>query len=97
MAHNGVDIVDYLLYTVYPTAAFFAVGIIAKKIGMRQIYTYAIQAAVCFAFAVAYFALVPQGGAQGIAIILAMFGALLLFIARKQKLQPEEQKSLKDL
>lgn len=94
MTHNGVDIVDYVLYTVYPTAAFFAVGLAARKTGMRQIYTYAIQSAVCFAFSIAYFVLVPLGGAQGIAVILAMFGALLLFMARKQKLQPEEKKNL---
>ncbi|MEM2139849.1 MAG: hypothetical protein QXJ74_00130 [Nitrososphaera sp.] len=91
MSHNGVDIIDFVLYTVYPTAAFFAVGLAAKKTGMKQLYTYIIQAAVCFAFAAAYFALIPLGGAQGIAIILAMFGALLLFMARKQKLKAEPQ------
>jgi hypothetical protein len=51
---------------------------------------YIIQAAICFAFAGAYFVAVPQGGAQGLAIILVMFGALLAFMARKQKVQPEQ-------
>jgi len=91
LSHNGVDIVDFVLYTIYPTAAFFAVGLAAKKTDMKQLYTYIIQAAVCFAFSVAYFALIPLGGAQGIAVILAMFGALLLFMARKQKLKAEPQ------
>lgn len=91
MTHNGVDIVDFVLYTVYPTAAFFAIGLAAKKTGMRQLYTYVTQAAVCFAFSAAYFALVPLGGAQGIALILAMFGALLLIMARKEKLKAEEK------
>lgn len=90
VAHNGVDIVDFVLYTVYPTAAFFAVGFAAKMTGMRQLYTFIIQAAICFAFAGAYFVLIPQGGAQGIAIILVMFGSLLLFMARKQKVKPEQ-------
>ena len=91
MTHNDVDIVDFVLYTIYPTAAFFVIGFIAKKTDMKQLYTYIAQAAVCFAFSIAYFALVPLGGAQGIAVILAMFGGLLLFMARKQKLQAEEQ------
>lgn len=91
MSHNGVDIIDFVLYTIYPTAAFFAVGLAARKTGMKQIYTYTIQATICFAFSVAYFALIPLGGGQGIAIILAMFGALLLFMARKQKLKTEPQ------
>lgn len=91
VAHNGVDIVDFVLYTVYPTAAFFAVGFIAKATGMRQLYTYVIQAAICFVFAGAYFVLVPEGGAQGLAIILVIFGGLLAFMARKQKVESPEQ------
>lgn len=90
MTHNDVDIVDFVLYTIYPTAAFFVIGFIAKKTNMKQLYTYIAQAAVCFAFSIAYF-FVPLGGAQGLAVILAMFGGLLLFMARKQKLQAEEQ------
>jgi phosphatidylserine synthase len=92
LAHNGVDIIDYVLYTIYPAAAFFAIGIAAKKTGMRQLYVYMAQSAACFAFAVAYM-FIPQGGGQGLAVILGMFGALLLFMARKQKLQekPAEQ------
>lgn len=90
MTHNGVDIVDFVLYTVYPTAAFFTIGMIAKKTRMRQLYTYILQAAVCLAFGGAYF-LIPQGGGQGLAIVLLMFGALLLFMARKQKIHPAEQ------
>lgn len=93
MSHNGVDIIDFVLYTIYPTAVFFAIGLTAKKTGMKQLYTYLAQAAACFAFAAAYFIFVPLGGAQGLAIILAMFGALLLFMARKQKIQTEEQQS----
>jgi hypothetical protein len=91
LPHNGVDIVDFVLYTVYPTAAFFAIGLAAKKTGLRQMYVYLIQAFVCFGFSIAYFALIPLGGGQGLAILLAMFGALLLFMARKQKIQPTEE------
>lgn len=91
MTHNGVDIVNFVLYTIYPTAAFFIVGFIAKKTGMRQIYTYLIQAMICFAFSAAYFIMIPLGGADGLAIILALFGGLLLFMARKQKIQQEQQ------
>lgn len=83
---------DFVLYTIYPTAAFFAIGLFARKTGMKQLYVYVMQSAVCFGFSIAYF-FVPLGGAQGLAIILAMFGALLLFMARKQKLQAEHQKA----
>lgn len=91
MTHNGVDILDYVLYTIYPAAAFFAIGFAAKKTGLRQLYVYLSQATVCFGFAIAYM-FIPQGGGQGLAIVLGMFGALLLFMARKQKLQAEQPK-----
>lgn len=86
-----MDIVDFVLYTVYPTAAFFLVGFIAKKTGLRQVFTYLIQAVICFVFAAVYYVTIPLGGADGLAIILALFGGLLLFMARKQKIQQEQQ------
>lgn len=89
MTHNGVDIVDYVLYTMYPTAAFFAIGLFAKKTGLRQLYVYIAQSAVCFGFAIAYM-FIPLGGGQGLAVVLAMFGGLLAYMARKQKLQAEK-------
>jgi hypothetical protein len=34
--------------------------------------------------------LIPRGGAQGLAIILILFGILLFFVARKQKISPND-------
>jgi hypothetical protein len=52
-----------------------------------------LQAITCIAFAIGYLFAVPNGGAQGLAIVLGMFGALLLFVARKQTIQQPEQQS----
>ena len=49
-----------------------------------------LQAVTCFAFAIGYLVLVPNGGAQGLAVVLLMFGGLLLFMARKQGIQQEQ-------
>ncbi|MEW6604371.1 MAG: hypothetical protein AB1351_06735 [Thermoproteota archaeon] len=91
MVHLGIDIDLYILLTIFPAAAFFAAGYIAKKTRMPQVKSYLIQAIICIAFSIAYFVAVPNGGAQGLAIVLGMFGALLLFMARKQKIQQPEQ------
>ena len=90
MVHLGIDIDQFILLTIYPAAAFFALGYIAKKTKMRQLTSYLLQAAICFSFAVAYLVLVPNGGAQGLAVVLVMFGAVLLFMARKQGIQQEQ-------
>lgn len=91
MGHLGIDIDQFILLTIYPGAAFFAVSYIAKKTNMRAVLSYTLQAATCIAFSIAYFVAIPNGGAQGLAIVLGMFGVLLLFMARKQKIQQPEQ------
>jgi predicted Kef-type K+ transport protein len=90
MVHLGVDIDQFILLTIYPAAAFFAIGYIAKKTKMRPVVSYMLQAATCFSFAIGYLVLVPNGGAQGLAVVLLMFGGVLLFMARKQGIQQEQ-------
>ncbi len=94
MVHLGIDIDQFILLTIYPAAAFFAVGFIAKKTKIQAAKLYLLQALTCIAFSIAYFIVVPNGGAQGLAIVLAMFGVLLLFMAKKQKIQQPEQQSV---
>jgi hypothetical protein len=94
LVHLGIDIDQFILLTIYPAAAFFAIGYIAKKTKMAQVKSYLLQGLTCIAFSIAYLVAVPNGGAQGLAIVLGMFGALLLFMARKQKIQQPEQQSV---
>jgi hypothetical protein len=91
MVHLGIDIDQFILLTIYPTAAFFVVGYVAKKTKMHAARSYLLQALTCIVFAIAYVFAVPNGGAQGLAIVLGMFGALLLFMARKQKIEQPQQ------
>jgi hypothetical protein len=91
MPHLGIDIDEYVLLAIYPAAAFFAIGFIAKRMHMHPGTSYLLQAITCIVFAIAYILAVPNGGAQGLAIVLGMFGVLLLFMARKQKIQRPEQ------
>lgn len=87
MVHLGIDIDQFILLTIYPAAAFFAVGYVAKKTKMHAAKSYLLQALTCIVFAITYVFAIPNGGAQGLAIVLGMFGALLLFMAKKQKIE----------
>ena len=91
MVHLGIDIDQFILLTIYPAAVFFAIGYVAKKTQMHTAKSYFLQAVTCIAFAIAYLFAVPNGGAQGLAIVLGMFGVLLLFMARKQKIEQPQQ------
>jgi chromate transport protein ChrA len=91
MVHLGIDIDEFILLTLYPAAAFFVIGYVAKKTKMQAAKSYFLQGITCIAFSIAYVFAVPNGGAQGLAIVLGMFGVLLLFIARKQKIEQPHQ------
>jgi heme/copper-type cytochrome/quinol oxidase subunit 4 len=91
LTHNGIDIDQYILLTLYPTIIIFGLGFAGKKKKLRQSSTYLLQALTCIIFSIAYFLLVPNGAAQGLAIVLALFGILLLFVARKYTIHPESE------
>ena len=91
MVHLGIDIDKFILLTIYPAAAFFVIGYVAKKTKMHAAKSYLLQALTCIVFSITYVFAVPNGGAQGLAIVLGMFGALLLFMAKKQKIEQPPQ------
>jgi asparagine N-glycosylation enzyme membrane subunit Stt3 len=91
MPHNGVDIDTYLLLIIYPSIAFFSMGYITKKKNIQKFITYVLQSIICFSFAIVYYLFIPNGGAQGLEIILGLFGILLLILARKEKINPTKE------
>ena len=91
MPHNGIDIDQFILLTIYPTAAFFVLGFLRKKFRFREVLQYVLQGGTCIVFSIVYFILIPHGGAQGLAIVLFMFGILLLFMARKNIIHQTSQ------
>jgi peptidoglycan/LPS O-acetylase OafA/YrhL len=91
LTHNGIDIDQYLLLTIYPSILFFGVGFIAKKTTMRESLKYALQALICIIFSIVYFVVIPNGGAQGLALVLAILGVILLIMAKKYIVHPLEE------
>ncbi|MGB7705952.1 MAG: hypothetical protein WCC79_00525 [Nitrososphaeraceae archaeon] len=91
MPHNGIDIDTYILLTIYPIISFFAIGFVGRKFNLNEALKYFFQGVSCLLFALFYIVMIPRGGAQGLAIVLILFGILLLFMARKHKLSPKDQ------
>ena len=88
MTHNGIDIDQFILLTIYPTVTFFIVGLIARKFGFGEPLKYASQAASCIIFAIAYIVAVPNGGAHGLAAVLILFSGILFLMARRYIMHP---------
>jgi hypothetical protein len=91
LPHNGVDIDQYILLTIYPIVAFFVIALLGKKFKLDEVFKYFFQGLSCILFAIFYIILIPRGGAQGLALVLILFGVLLFFMARKQKISPKDQ------
>jgi hypothetical protein len=70
---------------------FFAIGLLGKKFKLDEALRYFFQGIACLLFAIFYIFMIPRGGAQGLAIVLILFGILLLFMARKRKVSPKDQ------
>ena len=90
MTHNGIDIDQFILLTIYPTVTFFIIGLIARKLGFGEPLKYAAQAASCIIFAIAYIVAVPNGGAHGLAAVLILFSGILFLMARKHIMHPKD-------
>jgi hypothetical protein len=90
LTHNGIDIDQFILLAVYPTITFFIIGIISKRLSLGDPLKYAIQASNSIIFAVVYFIAIPNGGAQGLAIVLILFGGVLVLMARKSLVHTKE-------
>lgn len=91
MPHNGIDIDTYILLTIYPIISFFAIGFVGRKFNLDEALKYFFQGVSCLLFALFYIVMIPRGGAQGLALVLMLFGILLLFMARKHKISPKDQ------
>jgi hypothetical protein len=91
LPHNGIDIDTYILLTIYPIISFFAIGFVGRKFNLNEALKYFFQGVSCLLFALFYIVMIPRGGAQGLAIVLILFGILLLFMARKHKVSPKDQ------
>jgi L-lactate permease len=96
MSHNGIDIDQYILLIIYPSIAFFLMGFITKKKNVKKAITYTIQSIICFSFSIAYYLFIPHGGAQGLSLILGLFGVLLLVLARKEMVNPTAEEGGKE-
>ena len=93
MTHNGIDIDEFILLAIYPTVVIFGIGYVARKINMGESLKYVIQAAASITFSIIYLITIPNGGAQGLALVLMLFGLVLFFMARKYKINPDADRS----
>ncbi|MDA7941063.1 MAG: hypothetical protein MPJ06_00815 [Nitrosopumilus sp.] len=91
MSHTGVDVIDFLLYTMYPVAAIFLVEIASRPLRAPKWAKLWTQAAVSFGFAIHYmFILQAPQNFPLTALVMAALGAALLYQGRRARIAPEK-------
>lgn len=91
MSHTGVDVIDFLYYTVYPVVGIFAVEAICRVIKAPKWTKLWSQAVVSIGFGVYYWFILPAPQNFPLtAIVLFALAAALIYQGRRAKISPEK-------
>lgn len=86
MSHLGIDVIDYLLLTIYPVVGLFVVEIICRALKITSWIKLVIQGMLCIGFTIAYVTLIVAHWLT--AIVLLALAIALLYQARLAKMKP---------
>ncbi|CAE6489162.1 hypothetical protein [Candidatus Nitrosotenuis uzonensis] len=86
MSHIDVDVVDFLLLTIYPVAALFIIEIISRAAKITNWIKLLTQGIVSIGFAIAYVTLITAHWLT--ALVLLALAIALFYQARLAKIKP---------
>lgn len=86
MSHLDVDVIDFLLLTIYPVMALFVVEMISRAIKLVGWVKLATQGIISVGFAIAYVTLITAHWLTS--IVLLALAIALLYQAKIAKLKP---------
>ncbi|WP_042684007.1 hypothetical protein [Candidatus Nitrosotenuis chungbukensis] len=86
MSHLNIDVVDFLLLTIYPVAGLFLVEMASRAIKLKNWIKLTSQAILSIGFAIAYLTLITAHWLT--ALVLFALAAALFYQARLSKLKP---------
>ncbi len=86
MSHLNVDVIDFLLLTIYPVAGLFIVEMVGRAIKLNNWIKLTTQAILSIGFAIAYLTLITAHWLT--ALVLFALAVALFYQARLAKLKP---------
>ena len=91
MSHTGVDVIDFLFYTIYPVIGIFAVEAICRLIKAPKWIKLWIQAAVSVGFGVYYWFILPAPKNFPLtAMVMFALAIALVYQGRRAKISPDK-------
>lgn len=91
MSHTGVDVIDFLYYTVYPVIGIFVVEAICRVIKAPKWIKLWTQSVVVGGFGIYYWFILPAPQNFPLtAIILFALAVALIYQGRRAKISPDK-------
>ena len=91
MSHTGVDVVDFLLYTIYPVIGIFVVEAISRLVKAPKWIKLWIQAAVSAGFGVYYWFVLPAPQNFPLtAMVMFALALALIYQGKRAKISPDK-------
>lgn len=88
MSHLDVDVIDFLLLTIYPAAGLFVIEMISRAVRPPAWAKLSAQGVMSAGFAVAYVTLITAHWLT--AVVLLALALALFYQARRAKLDPSK-------
>ncbi|NIP62333.1 MAG: hypothetical protein GWN01_08075 [Nitrosopumilaceae archaeon] len=90
MSHTGVEVFDFLLFTVYPVIGLFVIEIIFRIIkGPKWIKLFS-QGIVCIGFGIAYLSFPGDEKFPLTAVVLFALAVALFYQGKRAKISPDK-------
>ena len=91
MSHTGVEVFDFLLYTIYPVIGIFLVEVVSRLVKSPKWIKLWIQAIVSVGFGIYYWFILPAPQNFPLtAMVMFALALALLYQGRRAKISPEK-------
>ena len=91
MSHTGVDVIDFLLYTIYPVAGIFLVEAASRLLKAPKWLKLWVQAAVAVGFGIYYWFILPAPrNFPFTALVMFVLAVALFYQGRRARISPDK-------
>lgn len=91
MSHTGVDVIDFLFYTIYPVAAIFIIEAISRLVKAPKWIKLWVQAVVALGFGIYYWFVLPEPKNFPLTgLVLFALAIALFYQGRRAKISPDK-------
>lgn len=88
MSHLDVDVIDFLLLTIYPVIGLFIIEMTSRIFKIQSWLKLSIQGFLSIGFAIAYVTMITAHWLTS--IVLVALGVALFYQARRAKISPDK-------